>query len=80
MMYWYSHGMGAWGPLVMFSMLALWAVLFGGVVLLSRRPHDTRPLPRPGTAEQLLAERYAQGQIDDDEYERRLRLLRSTRP
>jgi len=80
MMNWYGHGMGAWGPLVMFPMLVFWAVLIGGVVLLARRPHDHRPPPRPDTAERLLAERFAQGQIDDDEYQRRLLLLRSTQP
>ena len=79
MMYWYGHGMGAWGPLAMFSMLAFWAIVLGGVVLLVRRANDAQPLPRPDTAERLLAERFAQGEINEDEYERRLRLLRSSR-
>jgi putative membrane protein len=49
------------------------------VVLLVRRANDAQPLPRPDTAERLLAERFAQGKINEDEYERRLRLLRSSK-
>ena len=44
------------------------------VVVTADHRHD----PRPGAsnAEQVLAERYARGDIDDDEYKRRLGLLR----
>ena len=43
------------------------------------RHHTDRATPRlPGTtAEQLLAERLARGEIDDDEYRRRRDALRS---
>ncbi|WP_237323463.1 SHOCT domain-containing protein [Streptomyces sp. MOE7] len=42
----------------------------------SRRPAP----PADGGPEQILAERYARGEIDDEEYRRRLATLRGTRP
>ncbi|WP_347232728.1 SHOCT domain-containing protein [Streptomyces sp. CT34] len=40
----------------------------------------TGPQPPVGpTAEQILADRYARGEIEDEEYQRRLALLRSSR-
>ncbi|MGV9567318.1 SHOCT domain-containing protein [Streptomyces sp. NPDC003480] len=50
--------------------------------------HQQQPGPRPSPgergwgnqrAEDLLAERFARGEIDDDEYKRRLTLLREHR-
>ncbi|WP_018541280.1 MULTISPECIES: SHOCT domain-containing protein [unclassified Streptomyces] len=38
---------------------------------------DAAPPAGPPTAEQILAERYARGEIEDDEYQRRLAVLRS---
>ncbi|MGA4877422.1 SHOCT domain-containing protein [Streptomyces lydicamycinicus] len=39
------------------------------------------PLPRSGPpAEQILAERYARGEIDEEEYRRRLATLRGAPP
>lgn len=90
-MHWYGTGMG-WGP---FFMTANWllfaAVLAGGVYLIVRyaapgRASDAGVGPvAPGpiaaqTPERLLAERFAQGQIDDEEYQRRLAVLRTSRP
>ena len=83
-MYWYDGGhMGGWGwALMTVSTVAFWAVLIAGVVLLVRylgradRPGG-RELPRP-TPEQLLAERFARGDIEEDEYRRRLETLRTT--
>lgn len=68
------------GWLVMWVvMLAFWAALITAVVLGIRYlgasdrhvPRDTRRRP-----EDMLAERYARGEIDDDEYRRRVALLR----
>ncbi|MFD0503335.1 SHOCT domain-containing protein [Streptomyces chiangmaiensis] len=42
---------------------------------LTRRPWTP---PTPPSAEQLLAERFARGEIDEEEYQRRLRVLHST--
>jgi putative membrane protein len=43
---------------------------------LSQRPAGTMHAGGAGNAEQVLAERYARGEIDDEEYQRRLGLLR----
>ena len=51
--------------------LALVAVV---VVIVVR--HFTTGNPRAGTAEDLLAERFARGEIDDDEYRTRRAALR----
>jgi putative membrane protein len=83
MMYWYGHGMGwAWGGgLLMFG---FWVLVAVAVVLAVRhfsrsggRPPSAGP---PPSAEQLLAERYARGEIDDEEYQRRLATLRGGTP
>lgn len=45
-------------------------------------PDPARPAPRRAVwdrAEEILAERYARGEIDDDEYGRRLATLRTDR-
>lgn len=76
-MMFYGNGMGAWGYVAMtVSSLVFWGLLAAGVVALFRyagRPHNVPP-PAP---EQLLAERYARGEIDDEEYRRRLATLRA---
>jgi putative membrane protein len=40
---------------------------------------ETRPGPGPASAEQILEERYARGEIDEDEFWRRMTTLRSGR-
>jgi putative membrane protein len=52
------------------------AVAVGAFVLLRRRATPPGPL---ATAESLLAERFARGDIDDDEYYRRLATLHQSR-
>jgi putative membrane protein len=47
---------------------------YGGPV-----PYD-QPGPRPVTAEQILAERFARGEIDEDEFWQRMTALRAGRP
>jgi putative membrane protein len=67
---------GAWGggPWIGIVWFLLWALLIFGVVLLFRR--------RPGhwhhgdPAATALAERYARGEIDEDEYRKRRNVLR----
>jgi putative membrane protein len=53
--------------------------LIAGTVALVRYSRlagtDRREQPPPATAEQLLAERYARGEIDETEYRRRLDTL-----
>lgn len=82
-MMWWDTGehMSGWGWAAMsISMVLFWAVLILGGVLLFRalnRPSDhPAGLGRP-TPEQVLAERFARGEIDEDEYRRRLETLHS---
>ena len=82
-------GTGGWvGWLVMvLVMTAFWALLIAGLValvryLLSSSPAtiDVTALPGAGNAEDVLAERYARGEIDDGEYHRRLAFIRQNKP
>ncbi|MGH9117922.1 MAG: SHOCT domain-containing protein [Acidimicrobiales bacterium] len=69
---------GNWGwwlfmPVVM---VAFWAaVIWVAVTAVRRQPGPAQDPSRD--AEQILAERYARGDIDDDEYHRRLDTLHS---
>jgi putative membrane protein len=84
-MFWFDHGMGGWGYLFPgLIWLGFWVlVVVGGVLLfrsLTRSQPDRQPGQpdrRPDPAERVLADRYARGEIDDDEYRRRLDTLRS---
>ena len=81
-MYWYDHGTGGWGYAAMvLNTLLFWVVLAGAGALLYRWLHRAEPAggSRPHlatfTARRLLAERYARGEIGDEEYQRRLGTL-----
>jgi putative membrane protein len=82
MMFWYDHGMNGWGWAGMvIGMVLFWAVVIGAGVLLFRAfargtGQSTTPPAGGPTPEQLLAERYARGEIDDEEYQQRLATLR----
>jgi putative membrane protein len=78
MMYWYGGHMSGWGYTLMgFSSVLVWGLLIASVVALIRHfvriPADAAR-PRP---ELLLAERFARGEIDEDDYRHRLEILRS---
>ncbi|MFD7782082.1 SHOCT domain-containing protein [Streptomyces nojiriensis] len=80
-MFWYDHGMGGWGWVAMtFSMVLLVALAVAGVVLLLRSvdrfPSGPAHPPAAPSAKQVLAERFARGEIDEEEYEQRLTALR----
>ncbi|GGP36930.1 SHOCT domain-containing protein [Streptomyces abikoensis] len=89
-MFWYDHGVGGWGLFAMaVSMILFWVLIITAVVLLFRalaRPSRGGPYPdwrrgqAPTNAEQILAERYARGEIDEEEYARRLATLRGSPP
>lgn len=77
MMFWYGHDLSVWGWVGMIlTMLAFWALVVAAVVWLigATRTGDRRP---PGP-EELLAERFARGDINDTEYRDRLAALRGT--
>ncbi|MGW5723401.1 SHOCT domain-containing protein [Amycolatopsis sp. NPDC003865] len=82
MMFWYGNGMGGWGYVLMtVGMVLFWGLVIFGVValvrVLGRTPqHPTVPPGGPAGPEQILADRYARGEIDEDEYHRRLGTLR----
>jgi len=62
-----------WAGWLMPSLTML--IFFGGlaalIILLVRRPADRSP----DTADRILAERFARGDIDDDEYQQRRQAL-----
>ena len=81
---WYGTGWGGW-LLMTVMFLLFWSVVVGLVVYaiyLTRRPGATRhPEPdRPAhhDAERILAERFARGEIDEDEFLARRAALRRT--
>lgn len=82
----WNHGMGGWGYAGMaVGMVLLWTLIVMGIIALIRfgagasqpraiggyRPHSQSP-------GQLLASRFARGEIDEAEYQQRLAVLRST--
>jgi putative membrane protein len=82
-MMWFGDHMSGWGYALMgISTLLFWALVIGGVVVLvrylarSEQAGAPGPVDRP-SAEQVLAERFARGEIDEDEYRRRLETLRA---
>jgi putative membrane protein len=78
MMYW--NGMGGWGYVFMtVNSLLFWGLVVTGIVALVRHFGGSRPTssgPAAADPERILAERYARGEIDDEEYQRRLETLR----
>ncbi len=81
MMYW-GNGMGAWGMVLMtVSTLLFWGLVIAGVVALVRYTRRSTPwsgaAPEAATPQRILAERFARGEIDEEEYTRRLQVLNS---
>ncbi|MGH3783903.1 MAG: SHOCT domain-containing protein [Pseudonocardiaceae bacterium] len=77
MMWWYGSGMSSWGyALMTLGMVLFWALVIFGVVALvryvARNDRSTAVQPSP---EQMLAERFARGEIDEQEYHQRLDAL-----
>jgi putative membrane protein len=76
MMWGYTNSWWGW-LLMVVGMVGFWGLLIAVVVVLLRRPGQSggsdpgRPDP-----EEVLAERFARGEIDADEYHQRLQVLR----
>ena len=75
---WHWHGSG-WGWVWMsVMMVGFWAVVVVGIVMLARGSGGSRgrrPRDESSTPEDVLAERFARGEIDVDEYERNREVL-----
>jgi len=79
-MYLYGEHMSGWGyALGIIGMVLFWAVLVlaiaAAVRYLDRKRRESFP-PPPPTAQQVLAERFARGEIDADDYRQLLDTLR----
>ena len=75
-MWMHDGGWGWSGVVMMLLMLAFWAAVIWGVVTVVRGARDRAV---DGDPEQVLGRRFAAGEIDEDEYRRRLETLRSER-
>lgn len=79
MMGWYQDGTGWGGWLVMtVAMVAFWALVIFAVVALFRDATSSRhPASRQDPMD-ILDQRFARGEIDEDEYHARSAVLRSS--
>lgn len=69
---WHDGHASGWWPVFPIGFGLFWLlVLGGGFYLLSKRTKGS------GGAERMLAERYARGEIDEEEYRERLGVLRT---
>lgn len=76
-MYWDNgHMDGGWGAFMLVLMVLLVMAVIGLVVWSLRDPRPA-PVSKP-TAEQVLADRLARGDIDVSDYETRLEALRAS--
>lgn len=80
MMFWYGNSMSGWGMrshgLRDDRVLSLDCPC-GNCRHPSARQHSAAAITHSGASEQLLAQRLARGEIDEDEYQRTLRLLQA---
>lgn len=77
----WDHGWngGWWGWLVMtMVMVAFWGLLIWGVAWFASSRRDSGPGAAGPSPEQILARRLARGEIDEQEYRRRLGALSPT--
>ena len=79
----WGNGWG-WGDWLAMSlmMVVFWGLVIGGIVYLVRtlgRPRDDRPAADERTPGRILEERFARGEIDEEEYKQRRETLASLR-
>ncbi|MGW5063642.1 SHOCT domain-containing protein [Streptomyces sp. NPDC004096] len=79
MMFWYDHDVSGWGWFAMSAgMILFWALIITVAVLLFRalnRRQEHPGTPAAAAPEDILRERLARGEIDEDDYRRRLNAL-----
>lgn len=79
MLMWGWDGAGwGWGLLMMVFMFVFWAAVIWLIVVLARGGLRTWTQKGAREAEQVLASRFAAGEIDEDEYRQRLAVLRES--
>ncbi len=79
MMGWYHDGTGWGGWLVMaLAMVAFWALVVLAVVALFRGVTQGRGLGSQQDPMEILDQRFARGEIDEDEYHARAAVLRTS--
>jgi putative membrane protein len=78
MMFWYDHDMGWWGYAGMgIGVILVWGLLIAGIIALVVFISGDRKTPdAPPSPEQVLAARFARGEITETEYRDRLAVLR----
>ena len=79
MMGWYHDSMG-WGGWILMTVaiVAFWAlVVFAVVAIFRGTQRSTEPAPDRRDPMQILDERFARGEIDEDEYRTRSSVLRA---
>jgi putative membrane protein len=77
-MMWGWQGWSWWVWLLMsLSMVAFWGLAIAAIVLIFRGVSGSWRRPEGRDPQQILAERFAAGEIDEEEYHRRLQTLRS---
>lgn len=77
---WWYHGNWGWGAWLLMTagMVAFWGLVIWAVVTLTRNAGTPASPDRARSPEEILAERLATGEIDEDEYRRRLEVLQSS--
>ena len=79
-MWQYGNGMGGWGlGLMTAGNVLIWVLVVVGVLALVRHLKRTASATPRATAEELLAERFARGEVGEQEYHDRLEVLRRSR-
>ena len=79
-MWQYGNGMGGWGlGLMTVGNVLVWVLVVVGVLALVRHLKRTASATPRATAEELLAERFARGEVGEQEYRDRLEVLRRSR-
>jgi putative membrane protein len=84
MMY-YGTGMSGWGMALMsLSGLLFWGLIIAGIVVAVRYAGRAglpgEPVVHGRAPQQLLADRFARGDIDEEQYTRNLKILDATAP
>jgi putative membrane protein len=69
------HGGAAFGMVIVMIIIVI--LVAAGIIALIRTHDRSRVAPPVDPAEQVLATRYARGDIDDEEYARRIAAIRS---